>query len=69
MGMVRQKAMTTVLHMGTVMDNRALFQLMSWMSPSYPIGAYTYSHGIEYAVEAGLLTSVEDLISWKRDFT
>ena len=67
MGMVRQKATTTVIHTDTAMDNRSLFQLMSWMSPSYPIGAYTYSHGIEYAVEAGLLTSVEDLISWIDD--
>ncbi|MDF2366358.1 urease accessory protein UreF [Sneathiella sp.] len=49
------------------MDNRALFNLMSWMSPSYPIGAYTYSHGIEYAVEAGLVTSLDDLVPWIAD--
>ncbi len=65
--MVRRKAMTTDMHMGTAMDNQALFQLMSWMSPSYPVGAYTYSHGIEYAVDAGLLSNVEDLIPWIAD--
>lgn len=59
--------MTTDMHMGTTMDKRALFQLMSWMSPSYPVGAYTYSHGIEYAVDAGLLSNVEDLIPWITD--
>ncbi len=33
--------------------NRALYRLLAWMSPSFPVGAYTYSHGLEYAVEAG----------------
>lgn len=49
------------------MDNQGLFDLMSWMSPSYPVGAYTYSHGIEYAVESGLITDREDLIPWIGD--
>ena len=26
---------------------RALFRLMSWLSPSFPVGSYTYSHGLE----------------------
>ena len=52
---------------GILMDNRALFNLMSWMSPSYPVGAYTYSHGIEFAVEEGLVTSLEDLVPWITD--
>lgn len=50
-----------------IMDNRALFHLMSWMSPSYPIGAYTYSHGIEFAVEEGLVTNLDDLVLWIAD--
>lgn len=50
-----------------IMDNRALFNLMSWMSPSYPIGAYTYSHGIEFAVEEGLIKSLEYLVPWIAD--
>jgi urease accessory protein len=49
------------------MDNDALYKLMSWMSPSYPIGAYTYSHGIEFAVEEGLVTSLDDLVPWIAD--
>ena len=31
----------------------ALYRLMAWLSPGYPIGAYSYSSGIEWAVEAG----------------
>ncbi|WP_293949055.1 urease accessory protein UreF [Sneathiella sp.] len=49
------------------MNNNALFHLLSWMSPSFPVGAYTYSHGIEYAVEAGLITRRDDLVPWIAD--
>jgi len=63
--MGKPKDMITGTAMGiTSMDKGALFHLMSWMSPSYPIGAYTYSHGIEYAVEEGLITSLDDLVPW-----
>ena len=33
-----------------------LYKLLSWMSPGFPIGAYAYSHGIEFAVENGQVT-------------
>ena len=39
----------------TAASDAAFYRLMSWLSPSFPVGAFTYSHGIEYAVEAGLL--------------
>ncbi|WP_169567441.1 urease accessory protein UreF [Sneathiella limimaris] len=44
-----------------------LYELMSWMSPSYPVGAYTYSHGIEYAVEAGFVRDKDSLVEWVSD--
>lgn len=28
-----------------------LYRLMTWLSPSYPVGAYSYSHGLEFALE------------------
>ena len=31
----------------------AILPLLAWLSPSYPVGAYAYSHGLEWAVEAG----------------
>ena len=31
----------------------ALYRLMAWLSPSYPVGAFSYSSGIEWAVEVG----------------
>jgi urease accessory protein len=42
----------------------ALYRLMSWLSPSFPVGAFSYSHGIEYAVEAGLVTDQASLRDW-----
>ncbi len=46
---------------------RALFRLMAWLSPSFPVGAYTYSHGLETAVEDGLVTDRATLTDWIAD--
>ena len=32
-----------------------LYRLLAWLSPAYPIGAFSYSHGIETAVEEGFI--------------
>src|SRR6202040_3018030 len=42
----------------------ALYRLMTWLSPAYPLGAFSYSHGLEYAVEAGLVADRESLREW-----
>jgi urease accessory protein len=42
----------------------ALYRLMTWLSPAYPLGAFSYSHGLEYAVEAGRITGVTALVEW-----
>ena len=31
-------------------ESAALFRLMTWLSPSFPVGAFSYSSGIEWAV-------------------
>src|SRR3954447_987187 len=31
----------------------ALYRLMTWLSPGFPVGAFSYSSGIEWAVESG----------------
>ncbi len=48
----------------TALDQPALYRLMAWLSPAYPTGAFSYSHGIEYAVEADLVRSRESLLAW-----
>jgi len=42
----------------------ALFRLMAWLSPAYPVGAFSYSSGIEWAAEAGDITNAETLRQW-----
>jgi urease accessory protein len=42
----------------------ALYRLMAWFSPAYPTGAYAYSHGIETAVEQGLVRDRAALVPW-----
>jgi urease accessory protein len=57
--------------MGTAMSKRyppleaaALYRLMAWLSPAYPIGAFSYSSGIEWAVEAGEISDAMSLRRW-----
>jgi urease accessory protein len=42
----------------------ALYRLMAWLSPAYPVGAFSYSSGIEWAVEAGDVTDAASLERW-----
>src|SRR5262249_4244467 len=42
----------------------ALLRLQSWLSPSFPNGAYSYSHGLEWAVEAGYVSDRVSLVEW-----
>ena len=51
--------------MATAMiTEQALYRLMTWLSPSFPVGGYSYSHGIEFAVEDGLITDRDGLARW-----
>ena len=47
-----------------ITDHHQLLRLQSWLSPSFPIGAFSYSHGLEYAVEAGLVHDRVTLVDW-----
>jgi urease accessory protein len=42
----------------------ALLRLQSWLSPVFPIGSYSYSHGLEWAVEAGHIRDRKSLVDW-----
>ena len=56
-------AMTTTTTAMTMTED-ALFRLMTWLSPSYPVGAFSYSHGLEYAVEIGAIGDGASLGQW-----
>jgi urease accessory protein len=42
----------------------ALYRLMTWLSPSFPVGAFSYSSGIEWAVEVGDIGDAASLRDW-----
>ncbi|PWR20538.1 urease accessory protein UreF [Zavarzinia compransoris] len=42
----------------------ALYRLMAWLSPAYPVGAFTHSHGLEWAIECGWVRDRAALIDW-----
>jgi urease accessory protein len=42
----------------------ALYRLLAWLSPAFPVGAFSYSSGIEWAVEAGDIKDAETLRAW-----
>jgi urease accessory protein len=54
------------MRMITIMGDQAsaLYRLMAWLSPAYPVGAFSYSGGIEWAVESGDITDAEMLRRW-----
>ncbi|MFK8251193.1 urease accessory protein UreF [Ancylobacter terrae] len=44
-----------------------LLPLFVWLSPAYPVGAFAYSHGLEWAVEAGDIRDAATLRDWIDD--
>lgn len=42
----------------------ALLRLQSWLSPAFPTGSYSYSHGLERAVEVGYIDDRKSLVDW-----
>lgn len=52
------------------MQTRAMsahLPMMVWMSPAFPVGGFAYSHGLEWAAEAGDLKGADDLREWLGD--
>src|SRR5262245_49057335 len=45
-------------------DTSALYRLMAWLSPSYPVGAFSYSGGLEWAIENGDIGDAATLKRW-----
>jgi urease accessory protein len=67
-------AMATITNkapVGIIMRNEqysctslVLLRLQSWLSPTFPTGSYSYSHGIEWAVEARHIYDRGSLVDW-----
>ncbi len=61
MGMGMGIAMTEPMSPG------ALYRLMTFLSPAFPVGAFTYSHGLEQVIEQGIVTDRVELEHWLQD--
>ena len=48
-------------------DHAALARLMTWLSPAFPVGGFSYSHGLEWVVEAGKVSTADALGCWIED--
>ena len=44
-----------------------LARLMTWLSPAFPVGGFSYSHGLEWVVETGKIKDAATLGSWIED--
>jgi urease accessory protein len=42
----------------------ALYRLLAWLSPSFPVGAFSYSHGLEAATANGQVCDRANLETW-----
>lgn len=72
--------MRTAMNTGTVMTDAiksgaggesvtlpALYRLLAFLSPAFPIGAFTYSHGLEQVIDDDRVTTADELKDWLED--
>ena len=57
---------TTITTTEAAAEGAMLYRLLAWLSPAYPVGAYTYSHGLETAVEDGAVKDRAGLVAYVR---
>ncbi|WP_334223824.1 urease accessory protein UreF [Thiosocius teredinicola] len=55
---------TTTAMTDTPTDPLARLRLMQLVSPTLPIGAFTYSQGLEWAIEAGWVRDADSTADW-----
>jgi len=48
-------------------QERTLLRLMTWLSPAFPVGAFSYSHGIERSIEEKTIGDRASLVAWLGD--
>lgn len=57
----------TATTMADLPGQTALLRLMAWLSPAFPIGSFSYSHGLETAAHLGLVADADSLRQWLAD--
>ncbi len=64
--------MGTAIVMGIPMTTEpvslaSLYRLLAFLSPAFPVGAFTYSHGLEQVIEEGDVSDAASLEAWLLD--
>jgi urease accessory protein len=73
MTMIMTTTMITTIATRMDMDTRismiegSTLPLLVWLSPSFPVGAFAYSHGLEWAFEAGDIIDADTCRAWITD--
>lgn len=49
-------------------NQNSLLSLMQLMSATFPVGGFSYSRGLEWAVEYGWVNSLENFINWQKQW-
>lgn len=44
-----------------------LLKLLTFLSPAFPVGAFSYSHGVEWTIDSGAIRDPEALQTWLTD--
>jgi urease accessory protein len=50
--------------MAITTEPQQLLQLLAFMSPAFPVGSFAYSHGLERAIDDGIVTSADKVREW-----
>lgn len=67
MAMDERNLMNTAQPLMSTATEEQIITLQQWMSPAFPIGAFAYSHGLEWAIESGHITTEAALFEWMHD--
>lgn len=55
---------TDIIMVIRMTEANSVVQLMTWLSPAFPVGGFSYSSGLEYAVDQNLVSDRQALVEW-----
>ena len=62
---------TPITHMSSLASTKLnadrLLKLMTFLSPAFPIGTFSYSHGLEWLIDSGMIRDADALRFWISD--
>ena len=63
-GTTAKRWITAMIIATTSMAEAGALPLLAWLSPGFPVGAFAYSHGLEWAAETGDVHDGASLFAW-----